>query len=284
VDSLADSAAARVSVHGGHSAQFCSHAQDRLADILEAYCAAGFAWIGITEHMPPARDAMMPSDDRAAGLDFEAVQDRFRQYFETLRALQRDMADRIQIFAAFEAEAYRDSDAFLADLIEEFRPDYIVGSIHHVHEILIDDTPEKFAEAAARSGGIVPLYCDYFDHQYALVRDFDPAVVGHFDLIRLLDPDYAQHLAHPKVWERIERNLALIGERGAILDFNVRALSKGQSEPYVSRPILARARELGIALVPGDDSHAVSGVGVGVDEGIDRLVAAGFDTDWKRPA
>ena len=277
-------APALVSVHGGHSAQFCSHARDRLDEILARYAERGFAWVGITEHMPAARDAMLPGEERAAGLDVAAARARFADYFDTARSLQREWAGRLEVFVAFEAEVYSGYQPFLRSLIEEFRPDYVVGSVHHVHDIPIDYSPDDYAAAVERAGGIVSLYCDYFDVQYALIRDFDPAVVGHFDLIRLLDPDYPEHLAHPSVWERIERNLALVGERRAILDYNVRALAKGQPEPYVSAPILRRALELGIDVVPGDDSHGVDGVGADCEEGIRLLVEAGFGTNWRRPA
>ncbi len=40
---------ALVSIHGGHSGEFCQHAGDSLEAILEAYAAQGFAWVGITE-------------------------------------------------------------------------------------------------------------------------------------------------------------------------------------------------------------------------------------------
>ena len=116
-----------------------------------------------------------------------------------------------------------------------------------------------------------------------MLRRFRPAVVGHFDLIRLLDPDYAARWRESRIWERIERNLRLVRELDLILDFNVRALAKGQREPYISAPILERARELGIAVVPGDDSHGVDGVGLHCEDGIRLLEAAGFSTDWRRP-
>jgi histidinol-phosphatase (PHP family) len=74
-----------------------------------------------------------------------------------------------------------------------------------------------------------------------------------------------------------------VGDVGAILDYNVRALAKGQPEPYVSQPILERASALGLRIAPGDDSHGVDGVGVGLDEGIRRLRSAGFGSDWPDP-
>jgi histidinol-phosphatase (PHP family) len=277
---------ALVSVHGGHSGQFCSHARDSLEQVVAAYEDRGFAWVGLTEHMPPARVEMLPDEERAAGLDVAGVRDRFAAYFETARVLQQSLqqrASRTQIHVGFEAEAYPDYEPWLEGLIEEFRPDYIVGSVHHVHEIPFDTCLEDYERAAQRAGGLVELYCDYFDAQFAMLQRFRPAVVGHFDLIRLLDPDYPDRWRERRIWERIERNLRLVRELDLILDFNVRALAKGQSEPYISGPILERARELGIAVVPGDDSHGVDGVGLRCEDGIRLLEAAGFSTDWRRP-
>jgi len=38
-----------ISLHGGHSGQFCSHAKDDLEDILLRYMDLGFTRVGITE-------------------------------------------------------------------------------------------------------------------------------------------------------------------------------------------------------------------------------------------
>ena len=54
-------------------------------------------------------------------------------------------------------------------------------------------------------------------------------------------------------------------------------------EPYVSAPILDQALELGIALIPGDDSHGVATVGRQLATGIRILRERGFDTHWRRP-
>ena len=276
----------RVSVHGGHCGQFCSHANDSLDHVVDAYVGQGFAWVGITEHMPGARDSMVNPEERSEGLSALGTQERFAAYIEKCRKLQTERRAQIELFVAFEAEAYSDYEPFLEALLAKFRPDYIVGSVHHVGDVPIDQSKERYADAIDLAGGIDALYCDYFDLQYSLIRDFEPAVVGHFDLIRLFDPDYAQRLipASTRIWDRIERNLHAVRERDLILDFNVRALSKGQTEPYVSAPILERARELAVAVVPGDDSHGVDSVGRHVDRGGGMLADLGFSTQWRKPA
>ena len=129
-----------VSVHGGHSGEFCSHARDSLEDIVRAYLDRGFAWVGITEHMPPASDAQLPPEERAAGLDAESAYERFAAYFACARALQRKYASSLEIHVGFEAESHTGSEDLVRRILREFRPDYVVGSVHHVQGVCIDAT------------------------------------------------------------------------------------------------------------------------------------------------
>lgn len=274
----------RVSVHGGHSGEFCGHAEDSLEDIVRAYIASGYVWFGITEHMPPARAAMILPEEAKAGMDVEANRDRFRSYMEEGRRLQTKYADELTVFLGLETEAWDGYEVVLADLIETFNPDYIVGSVHHVNDVPIDFSREYYEAAAQSAGGIDQLYCAYFDLQYDLIMKFKPAVVGHIDLIRLLDSDYQTRLLKPDIWRRIQRNLQAIRDLDLILDFNLRALGKGQAEPYIARPILERASEMGIAVVPGDDAHSVKDVDKFWDRGLEFLAGSGISTDWRMPA
>ena len=272
-----------VSVHGGHSGEFCHHAQDALEEIVRAYIDKGFAWFGITEHMPPADDRQIYPEEAAAGLDVAALYERFSSYMATCRRLQEQYADAIKVYVGFETEMYTGCKQYIGRLLQEFEPDYIVGSVHHVNDIPIDMSAEMYAKAIEVAGGIERLYCDYFDQQFELIDTFHPAVVGHFDLIRIFDQDYRRRLEEPEIRQRIRRNFARIKELGSILDFNLRALKKGADEPYISRSILVEAHELGLAVVPGDDSHGVESVGLYMEQGLEVLRQVGFDLHWRRP-
>jgi histidinol-phosphatase (PHP family) len=276
-------AARRVSVHGGHSGEFCLHARDGLTDILDAYIAQGFEWVGISEHMPPPDSACRYPEECAAGLSVADLEARFARYLDSARSLQRRLAGRITIFVGAETEACPGAIDHARRLCREHRPDYLVGSVHHVAGYNFDASAGQWQAAATALGGVEALYLAYFDRQLELIEALAPAVVGHFDLVRLFDPEYPRRLTQPAIWRRIERNLQRIRSLDLILDFNVRALLKGAGEPYISRPILERARELGIAVVPGDDSHGVATVGARLDDGIALLRQLGFDTRWRRP-
>lgn len=273
----------RVSIHGGHSGPFCNHARDTLEEIVRAYIEKGFAWVGLTEHMPPADDAFLYPEERRAGLTAALMQERFGRYMTEARRLQRVYAGRIAIYVGFETEDTTGAVDLALRLMAEYAPDYIVGSVHHVADIPFDYSVEAYRDAVAAAGGIQALYCRYFDRQYDLIERLGPRVVGHFDLIRIFDPLYRRHILLPDIQGKIHRNLELIRRLNLILDFNVAALKKGAAEPYVCGPILAQARRLGIAVVPGDDAHSVATVGLHLDEGIRILQEMGFSTQWRAP-
>jgi len=276
------SSAAKVSVHGGHSGQFCQHAQDDLESIIQAYIEQGFTWVGITEHIPPLSDKMRYPDEAEAGLSAKFLQQRFVEYFQLGRQLQQKYANQIELLLAFEIETYSGAKDYVHDLINQFQPDYLVGSLHHVNGIGIDYNKDFYQQALSNAGSMKQLYCDYFDSQYSMLEEFCPAVVAHFDLIRTFDPDYLSTLSDSSVIEKIERNLVFIAENKLIMDFNLRGFDKGQ-EQYPSLSILKKALAKGIAVVPGDDSHGVKSVGRNYDKGLTVLSNLGASLEWEKP-
>ena len=270
-----------ISLHGGHSGEFCRHADDNLEEIVCAYIAKGFVWVGITEHMPPANDGFLFPDEKEVGFTADAMMTRFDRYMTACRRLQAKYASQIDILVGFETETYSGAISFIQGLIHTYRPDYIVGSVHHVGDINFDFDLLHYQQAVEAAGGVDELYIRYFDAQYELITILKPSVVGHFDLIRIFDADYAKRLLEPEIEKRIDRNLHAVKKLGLVLDLNVRALQKGAREPYVSQSILCKAFDLNIPVVPGDDSHGVGTVGNYIKEGIRLLRTMGFDTQWQ---
>ncbi len=275
--------AQRVSVHGGHSGQFCGHAQGALEEIVQAYITAGFSWVGITEHMPPREERFIYPEEKEAGMGPEHLHLRFASYIDECRRLQKKYHNDLRIFVGMETETYRGSVALVRDLVKEFQPDYLVGSVHHVDDMPFDTSPEEYARVAEALGGHDRLYCRYFDQQYEMLVSLKPSVVGHFDIIRLYDPQYRKRLLKKEIVWRIKRNLDFIAANNLILDFNLRSLIKGADEPYVSLSILEKAFRSGIAVVPGDDSHGVDTIGRYVDEAVVLLGKSGFSCTWQQP-
>lgn len=252
-----------ISMHGGHSGQFCDHARDDLSEIVATYHVQGFACVGLSEHMPPASDSWLYPDERVLGRDATFMHTRFARYVQEARRLQGDYHGRMSVLVGMETEWYPACGTWIQALRNEFALDYVVGSVHHVRGLCFDFSHDAYVEVQARCGGLRNLYLEYFDAQLEMLAAVRPEIVGHFDLIRLYDPSYHQTLLDPVVWGRVVRNLECVREIGAAVDVNARALLKGQAEPYVCAPILERVADMGIAVAYGDDAHGVRDVGFG---------------------
>lgn len=83
------------------------------------------------------------------------------------------------------------------------------------------------------------LFEAYFDAQFAMLEALRPAVVGHFDLIRLFCADPTKKLREygDGVWERVERNVDFIVSYGGLTELNSSSIRKGWDEPYPRRDV-----------------------------------------------
>ena len=272
-----------VSVHGGHSAEFCCHAKNDLRQVVKEYIKKGFTWVGISEHMPPISDAFLYPLEIEMGYTAKSMQERFSKYMATCKALQQEYKEQIDILVGFETEVYTGALDYAGELIQSEKPDYIVGSVHHVNDLDIDSSTETYSAAVSKAGSIEQLYVDYFDLQYQMMQHLQPAVVGHFDLIRIYDPEYKKRINNPIIFERIERNLDWIQSNDLMLDYNLKGFLKNAQEPYVTEQILSKAIEIGIKIVPGDDSHGIETVGMNMEKGMQILDSKGVNKDWPKP-
>jgi histidinol-phosphatase (PHP family) len=273
-----------ISLHGGHSGQFCCHAVDRLEEIVCAYIEQGFKRVGITEHIPPVIDLMRYPDEIKQELTARDLYQRFARYITEVKRLKAVYQSKIHIHAGMETETYTGYLPHVKQLIQEFKPDYIVGSVHHVDDISFDYSRQEYDRAVRHCGSHEQLYLRYFDLQFEMINTLHPFVVGHFDLIRIHDIEgYKQRLLSPVIQEKILRNLHLIKALGLVMDFNLRPLTRGEKEPYLTPSLLKMIKTLGIPVVPGDDSHGQDQAGGHVAHAIEILETMGFDTRWPEP-
>lgn len=273
-----------ISLHGGHSGQYCNHADDLLVDIIQRYIELGFKKVGITEHIPPLSDQFLYPDEKENGLTASRLNENFKNYFDNLNKLKKKYASEITLFAGMETETYTGYIDHVKNLILQFQPDYIVGSVHHVDDICFDYSKKEYDTLLHKCGSHGLMYEKYFDLQYEMIKVLKPFVVGHFDLITIFDKDYRIRVTRPTIEKKIRRNLELIKSLNLVMDFNLRPLLRGKKEPYITASILKTVKKMGICVVPGDDSHGIDQAGLYVAGAIELLDNSGFNTaDWPDP-
>lgn len=265
------------SLHGGHSGEFCDHAEGTLLDILEAACKSGCTLYGVSEHAPRVEERYLYEEERAMGWDVDRLLRQFDAYAARVSELATHFQGRMTVLRGFETEVVPEDRyvEVMLGLRERYRFEYIVGSVHHVAGYIVDYRADHFAAAAAVCGGIEGLAVRYYEVYGQMARDLRPEVAAHFDLIRRNAPDDAA-VSTPQVQEAAFAALAEVARCGAILDINTGGYRKGLGRPYPAPWVLAEARRLGIPVCFGDDSHRPSEACAGIPEARDYLLENGY--------
>lgn len=273
----ADRAPWRVSLHGGHSGQFCDHAHGQLTEVLDAAVAAGMVVFGISEHVPRSAEHLLYPDERKMGWDVAKLAADFDAYTALSAELVEQYADRLTVLRGFELEVVPEPTWF--DEMTGFRDrgfDFVVGSVHHVDEHLIDGPLDLFEAALAGRGSFEALAIAYYESLGEMAARFRPDVVGHFDLIRKNGRHYGP-VDTPPIRAAALDALDRVASVDAILDLNVAAFRKGLDTPYPDRWLVEEAVARGLRFCFGDDSHGPDQVGVGIEQGRQYLLSCGVD-------
>ena len=287
-----------VSLHGGHSGQFCDHGKGTLREIVAAAVARGYHTFGIAEHAPRFHDRYLYPEEVAMGWDIEKVQGDFEAYARESAEMVKEYeiqkvghppqsalrsatggVPTFTLLRGFEAEVAPPGDygRLMNGLRARHGFDYVVGSVHWVNDVITDHSKAKFDEAAARCGGQEALAVRYYEQVAEMVEAIRPEVVGHLDVVRkYASPRDA--VETPRARDAAREALAAIRKHGCIIDANTAGLRKGLGSPYPAPWLLRMAvHEFGIGVCFGDDSHSPEDVGAGILETRQYLLENGVE-------
>ncbi|MCC6794175.1 MAG: histidinol-phosphatase [Candidatus Hydrogenedentes bacterium] len=265
-----------VSLHGGHSGEYCDHAVGTLREVIEAAIEKGFKTYGISEHAPRHGERYLYANERDRGWTLEKILADFESYGTAIFALAEEYADRITILRGYEIEVVpHDRYAeIMLDYRKRFRFDYMVGSVHYMHDISIDSSVEEFEQVLKITGGLESLALEYYESVARMIEALKPEVVGHLDLVRKNGHLYGP-LDTPAIRDAAESTLEVARAHDCILDLNTAGWRKGLDSPYPAPWLLQRANEMGIPVCFGDDSHGPELVGAGIPEAREYLLQNG---------
>jgi len=272
----------KVSLHGGHSGDFCKHGHDTLREMLDAAVSFGYTTFGVTAHSPATDPKFLYDEEIGAGLSVDDLAQKFRDFSTTCSDLVNEYSGQIEILRGAEVEIVPES-SFAENAValkSDYKLDYLVGSVHWVDEMPFDTSQQDFDKAIDNRGGLEPFLLRYYELVGEMIEQVKPEVIGHIDLPRLFcegAPELGSDSVMKAVYTAFEKAKAV----GCILDLNVGALSKGLAAPYPAPWIVQLASEMGVPFCFGDDSHSVAQVGAGIDAGRAYLLEHGIDTITK---
>ena len=264
------------SYHGGHSGQFCGHAQDTLRQVVERAVELGFTTYGLSEHCPRLRQRDLYAEEAARWTPAD-LQAHFDAYIVEARKLQLEFSDRIELLVGFETEALPEDSwqQAMNDIAAQHPFDFFIGSVHSVNGTYVDYKPEITDDLERSLGGWDDLCVAYFDEVAKLVEALRPPVVGHIDLVRRFKGSGFGFSG--RVWPHIERALEVTRSVGALLELNAAPARKGFGPVYPANEILSLARRMNVPITLSDDSHGVGTVGGGLETCIQAAIDVGYN-------
>ncbi|KAF9990139.1 histidinolphosphatase [Mortierella antarctica] len=280
-----------------HSGQFCMHATGTLEQVVQSAIQRHFTTYGLSEHMPRYKpEQLYPEESHLTVPDLEKMYDGFLQ---EAHRLQGQYASQICLLIGLETEYF---DAQSIPLVQRLRQNrtipaathttervplpqvqYIVGSLHHVHNIPLDFSQELYLKAldVVGQGSWETLFREYFNTQFEMLQGLEPEVVGHLDLVRIFFGAIKGHQhghghTHEQeqgdeingnrlteeLWTLVRRNVDFVIAYGGLFELNSRAWKKGLADAYPQRDILEYILSRNGRVTLSDDSHGPNDVGM----------------------
>lgn len=189
--------------------------------------------IGFSDHI-----TLHEVDWRTAPEDYQKLKDE-------LSSICNNKNSDLKIKFGIEVDYFPNKEQEIAELIELFPVDYVIGSVHFINNWNFDSDKSLYGKIDNDL-----LYQQYFEliQLAAKSKLFD--IIGHFDLIKKFQcyPTTNQD-------QLIQDTLAVIKKNNLAIELNTSGLDKPCKEFYPSDKILRLACQFNIPLTLGSDAH-----------------------------
>jgi histidinol-phosphatase (PHP family) len=233
---------------------------------VERYLAAaeeqGIAELGVSEHVYRFREAL-----ELWGHPYwhdQAVDD-LASYCEFVGATPLRLG--------IEADFIKGAEDRIAELLDGFDFDYVVGSVHYLGERgAVDDQRydvwDSFSDADS-------VWRTYFEWQAELVRSGLFDIVSHPDLIKIWGDDRPAPQRDPRF--HYEPFVEAIAEGDIAVEVSTAGMRKPVGEIYPSRALAEMCVEAGAEFALSSDAHAPDQVGFGYEQATAFLTDLGVE-------
>ncbi len=253
---------------------------------IREYCARakelGLEEICFTTHFEPDPERDEFESVIVRGEARSVATDWARFYLEDIGRAQEEFSG-LKIRAGVELGYEMGVEGRIADFLDRYRFDFVLGAIHCLEHVAISGSKEveRMKRLLAPKG---PEYVAsrYFDYLQAAAgcRLFD--CMAHLDIYRkYVLPLWARTkeagVFSRVVEERMEPALGYMAENKVGIEVNTSALRRGDEEPYPSWDIVRLARKAGVELFTlGSDAHRPEDLGKGLEDAAKHLAGLGI--------
>jgi histidinol-phosphatase (PHP family) len=216
----------------------CHHARGTEREFIEAAIAAGMTELGFSDHSPyPFSDGHVSH--------FRMSLEETAEYFETLRALQAEYADRIAIHLGFEAEYYPRYFEAMREHVRSFGCEYLILGQH----FLYNEVEGIYSGTATDEEARLAQYVD---------QVLEGLATGAYTY--LAHPDLVTWTGEEEVCRRQMLRLCR-GVKAMDIPLEINLLGLYESRQYPNELFWQIAGECGCEAIVGFDAHEPEALG-----------------------
>jgi histidinol-phosphatase (PHP family) len=232
--------------------EFSIDAEGKQLQFVDAAIRLKLPGIGFSEHMD-----FDPEDPSTGRFDYRGQRD-------SLGALIDLCEGEITVFFGAEVSYQKLREDGIREELKGKHFDYIIGSLHHIGDIQIENMPDIFREKSA-----LAVYRSYFREYFQMVQTGLFDIAGHLDYPKELGNEIFGDFQYSDYADLIDPILEAIAGGNMALEINTAGWRSKIAEQFPSTDILSRYKSLGGEyIVFGSDAHNPAEVGADFDRAV----------------
>lgn len=195
-------------------------------------------------------------------------------YFLELQNLQREFKDKIIIKIGLEIGLDTDYINEINDFVQSHCYDYVIGSIHVIHQTEFYDPAVFFFEKTKEQA-----YREFFLETLQCVKDFDCFnCLGHLDYICRYGPYDDKRVDHQLYQDIIDEIFKILIQKNKGIEVNTSGYKTRGDCGFPDFKQVQRYYDLGGRIITvGSDSHTSDRIGENIERVIEEYKNIGFD-------
>lgn len=235
-----------------HTHSFFCDGKNSIEDMVLTAIEKGFTTLGFSGH------SMYPF-----ACDWGIAPRSHGKYAEEVRRIAEKYKDKIEILLGFEADYVKGLCSPVKANFKEFKPDYLIGSVHFLlkpeGQTTVDDTAENVKKGLDElyKGDVKAYIHDYFEFQRQMLRQGDFEVWGHPDLVRKRNP-VLKFFSEEEEWykDEVRKTVKVAKGKDIVAEINSGAIARGcMDDFYPSEFFLELLHQAKIPVCINSDCH-----------------------------
>jgi len=223
-------------------------------EYIQSALQKGIKEIGFTDHI-----SLRP-------VSWALRADDYGTMIQSLDKIQHFLTENISVQFGIEVDYFPGREPEIADLIEKFPADYIIGSVHFLGDWNYDTDKSLYGKWSNDF-----LYRWYFETLKQAARSGLFDIIGHADLIKKFGI-FPESNQTPLIRETIK----VIKKYDLVIEVNTSGLDRPCREFYPSKTFIEICYSEGVPVTLGSDAHKFDEVGRYFKEAIAMLKNIGY--------